>query len=115
MSGQVYSWGEGLAGRLGQGFGPTDRGIGLESTDTPTQIVSMESYDIIALNAGYSHSLAITEHGDILAWGCAASGKLGLGEVPDDIECYAAIPTKVRFPRSMSSSRVSIVQVACGA
>jgi len=110
-SGRIFSWGEGASGRLGHGFTPSTRGIGQSPTDTPTLIRSLEKEDIGAACCGFSHTLAVSANGRaVFAWGSAAGGKLGLNEVPPEVECFAAIPTIIKFPVS-----VQIIQVACGA
>ncbi len=80
-SGDVKCWGYdiygqlGLGGRSTRGDGPSEMGEALPvidwgtATPRPTQ-----------LDAGASHTCALTEDGQIKCWGNAAYGQLGLGE-----------------------------------
>lgn len=59
--GEVYSWGRGSNGRLGLGD--------TINQDTPRLIEALENREIIQIQAGSSHSLALTKSGDIYGWG----------------------------------------------
>lgn len=37
----------------------------------------------VAIAAGWSHSVAVTEEGAAFVWGCGGNGRLGLGEHAD--------------------------------
>lgn len=70
---RVYSWGFGANGALGN-----DR---LVHCCRP-QLAKMPKWEVItSIAAGRSHSLAVTAHGDLYAWGKGARGELGTGDV----------------------------------
>ncbi len=58
------------------------------------------------VSAGHSHSAAITVDGQLFIWGSGVSGKLGLGEITKEFECFAPLPTRLRFHNA--------VKVSCG-
>jgi alpha-tubulin suppressor-like RCC1 family protein len=64
---------------------------------------------LVQVDAGHSHTAALTSGGDLFMWGSGASGKLGLGHITTEFECFAPLPTVVRFPSE--TSKVSEVDV----
>ncbi len=42
--------------------------------------ISVEDQKIIAVSAGFAHSCALNQRGDIFAWGLNIKGQLGLGD-----------------------------------
>lgn len=50
------------------------------------------------ISAGHSHSAVVTRDGRCFIWGSGVSGKLGLGEITEAFECFAPLPTHLRFP-----------------
>ena len=84
-SGQLYTWGMGLDGRLGHG----DQA----NRDGPTVVQAFEEagVGITAIAAGCSHSLAGDAQGNLWSWGCALEGALGLG--PENLDEAVLSPT----------------------
>jgi alpha-tubulin suppressor-like RCC1 family protein len=72
--GTVRAWGENLSGQLG---------IGSSSSGslTPVQVVGL--VDVVAIGAGWSHSLAVKSDGTLWTWGENGSGQLGNGSIVD--------------------------------
>ena len=70
--GQVYAWGRNDTGQLGNGR----FGIGEKSYE-PARVEGLE--DIVAVAAGWDHSLALARDGKVYAWGCRSHGQLGDG------------------------------------
>lgn len=68
--GEVLTWGENLSGQLGDG---TRR-----SRSNPGNVEGI-SKRVIKIAAGCTHSLALTEEGEVFAWGNNFSGQLGDG------------------------------------
>lgn len=75
-SGHVFSWGAGEDGQLGQ----SQR---LSNSHRPSKVPIPLPIPIIQVACGNSHSLALTQGGDVFSWGLNSHGQLGLGkEVP---------------------------------
>ncbi|KAI8430357.1 hypothetical protein MSG28_000652, partial [Choristoneura fumiferana] len=60
-TGQVYSWGNGRKLQLGHG--------NLTNIESPTLIEALAGVTITQISAGGWHSLALSEFGDVYAWG----------------------------------------------
>jgi len=82
-SGEVYAWGWNREGQLGLGE-MGDWKVRL----TPTKVEGLPKVKAIAAGGGYS--LALTESGEVYAWGNNAIGQLGLGDREERLT-----PTKV--------------------
>lgn len=68
--GRVFSWGDGDYGKLGHGNNTTQK--------VPRLIAGALSGKIIkCVSAGYRHSAAVTEDGELYTWGEADFGRLG--------------------------------------
>ena len=70
--GAVWSWGDGGLGKLGHG----DAQIQL----LPKKIEAFAGQRVVAVSAGYNHSLSITADGAVFTWGKGEDGCLGHGE-----------------------------------
>jgi alpha-tubulin suppressor-like RCC1 family protein len=72
--GRVLAWGAGTFGQLGTGASATSL--------TPVDVVTsgaLSGKTVIAIAAGFSHSLALTSDGSVFAWGSNNAGQLGAG------------------------------------
>ena len=74
----LYSWGCGLAGRLGHG--------NEEHYNMPKVVNKATSYHFEKLSAGYCHSAALTKEMELYTWGDGAYGKLGHGNFCNEYE-----------------------------
>jgi hypothetical protein len=77
LDGFVWAWGYNYFGQLGNG----DSGSNAQET-TPVQVkkdADTPLTDIVYIDAGYEHSLAIDKYGNIWVWGYNIDGRLGLG------------------------------------
>ena len=68
-AGRVFSWSEGFRGRLGHG----DE----ENQLTPKLIEALQDVKVVVVEAGVSHSIAVTDDGQVYSWGCGKTGELG--------------------------------------
>ena len=100
VNGYVYTWGDNYYGQLGDGS--TDQNL------APVKVVGEdrnhngaheenEGYleNIVAISAGYWHSLAIDANGTIWTWGKGAAGRLGLAD--KTIDCNIPHPIQVVY------------------
>jgi alpha-tubulin suppressor-like RCC1 family protein len=83
-TGQVYTWGDGWAGQLGDGV--TDVPGENSGPFNVTSNFAGLTGQIIQLEAGDSHSLALTSTGQVYAWGVDWDGQLGDGTVGDPLD-----------------------------
>ena len=70
--GEVWSWGRGFSGRLGHG----DQ----QNQWQPKKVEALAGQSVIAVSAGYFHSLALTADGAVWSWGYGNWGQLGHGD-----------------------------------
>lgn len=95
---QLYTFGSGNNGRLGHG-NDDDQWV-------PTMVASLELYSIVSLAAGYAHTVALTDDGQIYTWGSGKLGRLGHGTDSDEV-----LPRKVAL---FSHSTIRPVCIAAG-
>ncbi|MBF0450343.1 MAG: cadherin domain-containing protein [Candidatus Magnetomorum sp.] len=72
-NGNIWAWGNNSHGQLGIGVS----GGGTE-IDQPEKVLLLT--DIIGIDAGYAHSLALQNNGTVWAWGSNTQGQLGTGK-----------------------------------
>ena len=70
----------------------------------PPVILFFHAQPSLQVSAGHSHSAAVTDTGGLYVWGSGVSGKLGLGPITEEFECFAPVPYLLRFPESVSVS-----------
>ncbi len=70
--GTVLAWGSDARGQLGNNAALDDK---------PTPVPVLGATNIIAISAGYFHSLALKSDGTMLAWGWSGGGQIGDGSV----------------------------------
>ena len=75
--GQLYGWGEAKMGQLGLG---KQREIRLPQKIPVVDEETKQEYRIVSCAAGFGHTAALTENGDLYAWGFNIYGQLGLGD-----------------------------------
>jgi E3 ubiquitin-protein ligase HERC4 len=61
QSGQLYTWGLGVGGRLGHGFG--ENANSREDCGAPTVVVGLMSKAVVKTACGHSHTMALTSRG----------------------------------------------------
>ncbi|CAM9161207.1 unnamed protein product [Ectocarpus sp. 12 AP-2014] len=96
--GDVLGFGNGVKGQLG--IGNTD------SHSNPQRVHLLSGKGVVKMAAGLEHSLALTESGDLYAFGDNLSGQLGLGH---NFTAKEQTPQKVP-----PLGRAKITQLACG-
>jgi hypothetical protein len=84
----VYCWGDNYHGQLGNGTN--------DPCTTPVKVVGPDGVgyleNVVAISAGYWHSLAIDANGTIWTWGKGSAGRLGLGNKAIDCDTPHPIP-----------------------
>ncbi|XP_076824506.1 E3 ubiquitin-protein ligase HERC2-like isoform X1 [Clavelina lepadiformis] len=94
--GDVYSWGEGVDGKLGHG--------NRVSIDHPRVIEALQGKLVVQIAAGGSHSAATTASGQLYTWGKGRYGRLGHKDSEDQL--------KPKLVEALIDNFV--VDVACG-
>lgn len=94
---EVYSWGWGDFGRLGH--------ADCKDVFLPTPISALSGIPVKSISCGDTHTLVVTESGQLLAFGRNQNGQLGNGKIEDSLE-----PQQI-----MALDGVKVSQVACGA
>ena len=95
--GSIWSWGWGAFGRLGHG----DE----QYQSLPKEIVAFAGRRVVAVSAGYNHSLAATADGAIWSWGSGGERQLGHGDTQDQL-----LPKKVETLAGQRAVAVSAGQ-----
>lgn len=74
--GQLFAWGLNNHGQLGIG--------NKENTCTPTLIRELQNEQVIAVDGGEHHTIALTQDGKVYCWGRNDEGQGGLGDLFGD-------------------------------
>ena len=69
--GRVHCWGWNVHGQVGCG--------GIEDVHSHRLVRGLAGHTVVQVAAGYAHTVALTEAGLVLAWGCGLFGQLGGG------------------------------------
>jgi alpha-tubulin suppressor-like RCC1 family protein len=93
-AGHVLAWGENLRGELGDGT-KTDSNV-------PVRVKLPRGVKVVAISAGFGHSLAVTSSGQVFAWGNNQRGQLGDGSTTDRLT-----PVRVHLPAGTKVTAVS--------
>ncbi len=77
---EVYTWG-------GGGVGPMATGCRSQKAkfESPQVVEHLEDEDILEVSIGSNHACAVSESGDVYAWGEGRNGCLGNGELKNQI------------------------------
>jgi len=97
-SNTVFTFGAGASGRLGHG---NDQNQWL-----PTPVQALEFVTVVSLAAGFAHTAALTDTGEIFTWGSGKLGRLGHGSDSDEV-----LPRQITL---FSHSTVRPIAVAAG-
>jgi alpha-tubulin suppressor-like RCC1 family protein len=89
-AGQVYAWGAGLEGQLGDGS--------TALRTAPTPVTFPAGTVVTQVSAGGDHSMALTSTGELYAWGDNSHGQLGDGTTTgSDTPVAVPAPTGLTF------------------
>ncbi|CAB3239386.1 unnamed protein product [Arctia plantaginis] len=96
--GQLFSWGSDSLGQLGSN-------LGIHAQDKPKFVKGLATKNVIQVACGAYHSIALTNNGDLYAWGANSYGQCGLG----------SLTSKQMVPQPITSLLgVPIALIACG-
>ena len=98
VHGRLWAWGGGSHGQLG--LGDTNNRL------VPTLVGTEEVFggsQVRTISCGHEHTLAVTEAGELWAWGQGAQGRLGLNDGQDRL-----VPTRVD-PQHFAHAPISTV------
>ncbi|KAK3258447.1 hypothetical protein CYMTET_32507, partial [Cymbomonas tetramitiformis] len=122
--GCVLAWGSARHGVLGHGdltgLPHEDQDDSAVFQPTPSIVPGTDKYEVLQVACGYSHNLVVTRTGDVLAWGSAKYGVLGLVDragLPSwgsshGCDAYQPKPTVVRFVMERSTKTPCAVVAA---
>lgn len=94
--GKVFAWGDGLFGALGNGSE--------EESETPVQVLIPEGVVISDIVSSGFSSFAISEGGEVYAWGLGDNGRLGTGSE----ERSNPTPALVKIPSTVQLKQLSV-------
>lgn len=104
VRGDVLSWGFGGRGALGNG--------GMRSVRHPARVGgALAGKRVVRIAAGAATSYAVTEDGELYAWGRNGEGQCGLG--PDSEEDHVVVPTRVPLERRALDVAAGAVHALC--
>ena len=81
----------------------------LEDYEKPTVIEALMGIKIVKVSAGYWHSVALSDQGDIYSWGWNNNGQLGSRDESSEVQ---AVPKVIDFENEID---VNVRTIACGA
>ncbi|MCL2444886.1 IPT/TIG domain-containing protein [Candidatus Saccharibacteria bacterium] len=101
-TGQIWAWGVGGAGQLGNGTN--------ENSNVPVEVDTtgvLANRQIIQVSAGGIHSLALDSEGNVFAWGMGLNGQLGNG-----VSESSNVPVEVDMTGVLAGN--PIIQISAG-
>lgn len=93
-TGEIYAWGEDLGGQIGDGT--------QDNHPTPVKVVGLDGITITSISAGARHSLALSDKGEVYAWGDGDRYQLGSGN-----PVASPLPKKVNLPTRQPVTAIS--------
>ncbi|XP_057708198.1 RCC1 and BTB domain-containing protein 1 [Corythoichthys intestinalis] len=88
-NGEVYGWGYNGNGQLGVGNNSNQL--------TPNRLTGLQGLCVQQIVCGYAHSLALTDEGDLYAWGANTYGQLGTGNKSNQLSPVQIMGEKGRI------------------
>ncbi|KAL4159198.1 hypothetical protein PRNP1_004964 [Phytophthora ramorum] len=104
--GNIFTWGKTGEGQCGLGYVDKDQVI-------PRCVEKLREVSggspVVEVACGYTHTVVLTESGDLYSWGLGEYGQLGTGDV------YQPLPARVQLPQDALCAPDQLVRVYCGA
>ena len=101
-AGGLWTWGHGEGGRLGLGLGCFSRHQHNVVRNRPCRVMLLSRERIVHANAGGEHTLAVTDKGQLYAWGVNKHGQLGVGDFTNK-----ALPTFVMGFEQITTTKIA--------
>jgi len=109
--GRLFTWGSNRSGQLGLGRAQAGACVGV-----PALVQALGGVKVAAVALGAEHTLALSEAGEVFAWGASGNGRLGHaaggGAAPWEWRWWAQSEPLPRLVRALEGRRVA--QVAAG-
>jgi alpha-tubulin suppressor-like RCC1 family protein len=96
-NGTVYAWGDNAHAQCGTGAADA---AALAPRWLPTRVAALAAVRISAVAAGGAHSLAVSDLGEVFAWGSDAYGQCGVGQPPSVFGVDAVLTRRGWAPRA---------------
>ena len=103
-TGRLYTWGKGMAGKLGLGS-QAKGSYGNRPVAVPTRIDFFASKVVCLVSLGRNHSCALTDDSRVFLWGSNTFGQLGMPDVTN----YSSTPAEITSLREQH-----VRHFACG-
>jgi alpha-tubulin suppressor-like RCC1 family protein len=106
-AGQVYTWGQGDQGEMGNGA--------FKSHLRPVRVRLPKGIKVTSARGGYQFAVALTTTGKVLTWGNGTSGQLGNGhKVNRDAPVWVKLPRGVRITAVSACGECAIALTSTG-
>ena len=106
--GSVVAWGENDEGQLGNGPSGSNRPLGTYPKPSVTPVRVTDLADIIAIEAGRKHAIALRKDGTVWAWGVRDDGAIGDGDAQAGRE-----PARGQRDRARRGARIDRYHADC--
>ena len=103
-AGEVYTWGDGRFGELGQGE--------MTHVAEPRLCVGLVGTRIVEVACGWDHVLAIDEKGRLFSWGHNDHGQLGHGDKKDRNEPCQVLPAAMLHMSHISAGKSFSISIS---
>ncbi|WP_232313222.1 RCC1 domain-containing protein [Enterovibrio coralii] len=80
LGGDVYSWGDMGTGYAGNGYKVDELGIERQIAVEPAKLEVLDNAKVVSISSNTSSHFAVTDKGEVWAWGATTDGKLGVVE-----------------------------------
>ena len=118
--GRVWAWGANFDGKIGDGtFDPKSTPVPVCRDATAVDCATDQLDHVIAIAAGYEHSVALKDDGTLWAWGFNGDGELGNGSIGGDFAfpapvCAAGATPPCDVPTGNILSGITLVAAGGG-
>ena len=110
--GKAYTWGDNSIGQLGNGEIENYSTIPICISDISGNILNGKT--IVAISAGYMHTVAVDDQGKVYTWGNNNYGQLGNGEGEDGKWTYSTVPICISDISGNLLNEKNIIEISAG-